>query len=309
MITIVGAGLAGLLAANMLRRHAPSILEAQSSLPNNHHAVLRFRTEEVSRQLHIPFKRVRVFKSCDECDPIKAAMLYSKKVTGRYELRSLIDLSPVDRFIAPPDLISQMAEGLYLPPAYDCAWRPGDHEADVPVISTMPMAALMDTLGYGGERPAFVSHPGWVIRATIDQCEVYATRYYARHRGLIYRASITGNNVIIEGVGDDPWDVPPNDTLARILMDFGIVDPTIIEGPKVHRMRYSKIGELSAADRAKAKQFMFWATREHNVYSLGRFATWRAGLLLDDLVKDIITIERWISQDAPHYDIRKEMSK
>lgn len=309
MVTIVGAGLAGLLAANMLRRHSPSILEAQSSLPNNHHAVLRFRTEEVSRQLHIPFKRVRVFKSCDECDPIKAAMLYSKKVTGRYELRSLIDLSPVDRFIAPPNLISQMADGFN--PCYDHQWRPGDDEADIPTISTMPMVALMDALGYGGERPAFVSHPGWVIRAGIADCEVYATRYYARHRGDVYRASITGDQLIIEATGEVE---PPNvealhNLISRVLLDFGIEPPLSVFNVDVHKMRYAKIGQLSTADRAKAKQFMFWATREHNVYSLGRFATWRAGLLLDDLVKDIITIERWIGEGAPQYDIRKEMSK
>jgi hypothetical protein len=34
-------------------------------------------------------------------------------------------------------------------------------------------------------------------------------------------------------------------------------------------------------------------TEEHNIYSLGRFATWRQ-LLLDDLVKDIGVIEKLI---------------
>jgi 2-polyprenyl-6-methoxyphenol hydroxylase-like FAD-dependent oxidoreductase len=34
-ITIIGAGMAGLLAANMLRNHEVSIIEAQKELPNN----------------------------------------------------------------------------------------------------------------------------------------------------------------------------------------------------------------------------------------------------------------------------------
>jgi hypothetical protein len=50
---------------------------------------------------------------------------------------------------------------------------------------------------------------------------------------------------------------------------------------------------------------MFWASHNFNVYSLGRFATWRAGLLLDDLVNDIIQIENWIS--AGPYAVQKTM--
>ena len=46
-VTIIGAGMAGLLAANMLRHRDPVILEAQKSLPNNHHALLRFRSSVV----------------------------------------------------------------------------------------------------------------------------------------------------------------------------------------------------------------------------------------------------------------------
>ena len=57
---IYGAGLAGLLAGNILRKYHPKIYEAQSELPNNHSALLRFRTSDVGTACSIPFKRVKV---------------------------------------------------------------------------------------------------------------------------------------------------------------------------------------------------------------------------------------------------------
>jgi hypothetical protein len=299
-IIIIGAGMAGLLAANMLRRHELSVIERQSSLPNNHHAVLRFRSEAVSQQLHIPFRKVRVFKSCDEADPIKAAIHYAKKVTGRYEVRSLIDLAPCDRFIAPPDLVQQMAHGIR--PAFDVEWDFNSPWSD-PIISTVPMEALMDILEYPGERPKFVSVPGWTVTATIQDCDMFVTRYITRSDRYPYRVSITGDQLIAEGVGDTaPSD--PNTEALKAACTLGINASHL--GPATsHASRYAKIGHLSSADRRKAQQFMFWATTQHNIYSLGRFATWRAGLLLDDLVPDIIKIERWMT--GSKYDIKRSL--
>jgi hypothetical protein len=301
-LTIVGAGLAGLLAGNMLRRRSPVLIEHQPELPNNHHAVLRFRSSLVATQLGIPFRAVKVFKSCDEPDPVKAAMLYSRKVTGRYEVRSLINLDPVERYIAPGDLVEQMAQGLDIRLNTSFGFRSDGHAN--PVISTIPMEALMGLLEYPGARPSFVSQPGWVINCEVADCDVFCTRYFARHCGPVYRASITGNVLAVEAVGDPPCaDVDPLALVRRTLMDFGITGNH--SAPKVHTMRYAKIGELSADDRRKARDFMFWATHERNVYSLGRFATWRAGLLLDHLVNDVTQIERWIASGA--YEIKKAL--
>jgi len=62
-VKIYGAGMAGLLAANMLRRFKPEVCEAQPSLPNNHAALLRFRTDACSRATGIPFRKVSVQKA------------------------------------------------------------------------------------------------------------------------------------------------------------------------------------------------------------------------------------------------------
>jgi hypothetical protein len=49
LMKIIGAGMAGLIAGHMLRRHSPEIHEAASSLPNNHSALLRFRSDAVAK--------------------------------------------------------------------------------------------------------------------------------------------------------------------------------------------------------------------------------------------------------------------
>ena len=60
---IVGAGLAGLLAARCMKHMSPIICEKQSELPNNHSALLRFRSDVVSEMTGIPFKKVSVQKA------------------------------------------------------------------------------------------------------------------------------------------------------------------------------------------------------------------------------------------------------
>lgn len=309
-IIIIGAGMAGLLAGNMLRRHRLQIVERQASLPNNHHAVLRFRTARVSEQTHIPFKQVRVFKACDEPDPIRAAMMYSYKVTGRYEVRSLINLDSCDRYIAPPDFIEQMAASLSFDIGYGVDGieylRPDRWPEARAIISTLPMPMLMDALEYGGQRPTFVSNPGYTVTVDLPGVDVYATRYYASPDEFPYRASITGNRLVIEYAGETHQFIEqsPLMEVERVLADFGIATFALSSNAvKLNRSRYAKLGALSVEDRRKAMDFMYWATTNFNVFSLGRFATWRSGLLMDDVVDDVLKIERWIG--GSRYDIQK----
>lgn len=308
-LIIIGAGMAGLLAANMLRRKPLQVVERQASLPNNHHAVLRFRTTKVSEQVHVPFREVQVFKSIDERDPIKAAMLYAKKVTGRYEVRSLINLEPSRRFIAPPDLVTQMAEGIDVAYGVDglayCAPEKRDEMGMSPIITTLPMPILMDALEYPGERPNFNYQRGFVIKARVRECDIFATRYYCSATTQLYRASITGDSLILEFVGD-PEPAGYDGELMQVLADFGMWSPDIYDVSEPKTAAYSKMSKLSDADRRKAQAFMHWATVNWRVFSLGRFAKWEAGLLLDDIVQDVLKIERWIDADNG-YEMKKEM--
>jgi hypothetical protein len=239
---------------------------------------------------------------------IAASMMYSHKVVGRYELRSIINTDPCDRFIAPPDFIEQCSSSLDIAYGVDGAQYllPDRREEVGPVISTLPMPVLMDALEYEGARPSFDSFPGFTVSYTVPDCDAYCTMYVPQADAAFYRVSITGDKLIVEFIGDidDPGlgtDWAP--MVAEMLFAFGInidIDPALVE---VNRTRYAKLAQMSVSDRRKAHDFMLWASMKLNVYSLGRFATWRSGLLLDDVVDDVLKIERWMG--GSNYDMTK----
>ena len=58
-----------------------------------------------------------------------------------------------------------------------------------------------------------------------------------------------------------------------------------------------KYGKIAPIDEGKRKALIGHLSTEHNIYSLGRFATWR-NLLLDDVVQDIAVIKRLMNSDG-----------
>jgi hypothetical protein len=81
--------------------------------------------------------------------------------------------------------------------------------------------------------------------------------------------------------------------LFTVLWHFGLsldhVSKFSEAPPEVKPVQYAKV--LPIDDRER-KRFIMWASENHNIYSLGRFATWRPGLLMDDLVHDVRVIQR-----------------
>lgn len=303
---IFGAGLAGLIAARMLADQHPVVMEKQSDLPNNHKALLRFRNEEVSRATNIPFKKVAVIKSVTGYgDPIKDAIAYSLKVTGKLHARSVLDLDPVNRFIAPDDFISRLSATADIQFGKDFQqWSAALLKDHPPVISTLPMPVMMDLFEWP-DKPEFTSHRGWTLKATIDpslepslSCTVYNTHKSAR----FYRASITNGDVMFEGTGEAPRLTSSGEVLelAKVWADesFGYQMPDCIIGATMHEARYQKIADLTGRERESAKRFMMHLSDKHRIYSLGRFATWRPKLLLDDIPNDVRIISRLIDGES-----------
>jgi hypothetical protein len=63
---------------------------------------------------------------------------------------------------------------------------------------------------------------------------------------------------------------------------------------------YAKIAPM---DETLRRNFIYWAsTVTGRAYQLGRFATWRPRLLLDDLVHDVRLIEGWATSPSSSYD-------
>ena len=296
MLSIVGAGMAGLLAANMLHRMEPVVFESQGVLPNNHTAVLRFRTSKVGDVLGIPFKKVTMIKSAVSWNnPIADALAYSFKATGQYRSdRSIVAGTVTDtRYVAPAGLIARMAgqipsNAIQLNSNFAFASaQPGLG----PIISTIPMPQLMQLLDYDQhQRNAlqFNHHSGRNVHALIEDCDAYVSLLVPDPANPITRISITGNEAIIESVESD-WSAAGIIISASELLG---IPKEKFSAITVHQQLYAKIQPIDDDIR---KNFMYWATDRHGVFSLGRFATWRPGLLLDDLVQDVNKTSGWIN--------------
>jgi NAD(P)-binding Rossmann-like domain len=288
-IHVLGAGMAGLLAANILRRHRITVFEKQEKLPNNHHAVLRFRTPEIGNLLGIPFKKVNMIKTyMPNMNVVADSLTYSKKTTGKYlSNRSIIEGTvQAERWIAPTNLIEQMAENVGV--SYNTDFKPLQNKANIPVkvISTIPMPVLMALLEYE-HNINFESRPGIVFTGRVLDCDAYVSVLFPG--GEPYsRATITGDQIMIEFPGIT--ELPETIDLARAYWALGLSDSVILDAD-FKKQGYFKITEIDDSER---KAFQRWATVHYGIYSLGRYATWRPKLLLDDLVDDIRKIEGWI---------------
>lgn len=301
MIPIIGAGMAGLLAGAMLGKKA-QIHERADKLPNNHHAVLRFRSDAIGQSLGISFKQVEVMKIVKPYrNKIAEAVGYSIKAGGRVGLRSIKTAKGnIDtRYIAPPDFIQQMEERQLSSIIYGARITAEELHSMAcigPVISTIPMHALMELLDFP-DAPDFQYRHGCVVKANISvQSDLCATMYYPDPDTPIVRATLTGNSMQIEMVEEfdkAAWGV--DRVVECVLHDFGLQDMSY--SAEMVDQRYAKI--VAIPDRERRK-FIMWATDNFNIYALGRYAIWQPGLLLDDVFGDVMRIQQMIS-DGHNY--------
>jgi hypothetical protein len=300
-LRIYGAGLSGLLTATMLRRMRPFVMEAQEALPDNHGALLRFRTDAVADETNQDFREVSVLKaikrgrSLDTTSTLRDANQYSRKVLGRVIPRSVLDLAPCVRYIAPDNFIEMMARDAILKMNAPLTKEALDtKDPEDAVISTIPMPALMSLVGWPTP-PAFEFREVWSVVATIIEplVDVYQTVYYPEWGQPFYRASITGARLIVE-YAEDPTKSgadPLTDTQG-VLGDFGLSVGTVCG---LHTVKHQKYGKLVPLPAAVREEFLLAMTDQYNLYSVGRFATWRQ-ILLDDVVKDVRKVATWITQ-------------
>ena len=314
-MNILGAGMAGCMMGAM--HPVARLYEKQDSLPENHQAVLRHRDNRIGETLGIPFKKVRVHKACwfdnrEVSVTPRLANWYAKKVTRTlHGDRSIWNLDPVDRYVAPSTFHEQV-EGMcagrieYDYPVETIGDIPDGEEGQlrgppeplgrfiIPVISTLPINVLAAILGQ--DAPGNCSHESvFVNRYHVDACDLHQTVYFPEPGLGLYRATLTGAHLILESV----LRVCPVDVIVATEA-LGLETSELTAVTTDHEQEYGKIVPIDARER---RQFIFNATAQHNVYSLGRYATWR-NILLDDVLNDILVIRRLLGADIYEHSLR-----
>lgn len=306
---IIGAGLAGCLAGCL--EPNSTIIESGPKASSQHKAVLRFREDKISRALGIPFRPVRVLKGVyshndnaprTQCT-VRDLNWYSKKVIGRYEDRSIINLEPVTRYIAPEDFHEQLVQRCngrieWNTPVLriDTSHIDGRPREDRPIISTMPLSALANVTGtLLADELRFSSIV--VKRFEVEDCDVHQTIYFPDPEVPIYRATMTGKLLLLEAM--EEFDLAY--WLDYVAEAFGMDLSSALPKDSTSQ-RYGKIHALPAMRR---KEILLQFTMRYNVYSLGRFACWR-NVLLDDVYEDFFKIRNMIRLN--HYDLMRSIT-
>ena len=289
-MNIIGAGLTGLIAAYAFK---DAVIHEYLKEPRVHKAVLRFRTEEVSKLTGIPFKKVLVHKAVAVSGNFVTPNLrhmnhYSLKVTGGYSERSIGNLEPAIRYIAPIDFHQQMLDHHKGRIFFDSDVPLT--EMTTPVISTLPLSVLVDKFKLDAQLPpaALSSAPIYVTTVDFSHCDLYQTVYFPDLETPVYRASMTGSQLIIESMKPISMLM-----VAQVREAFGISQTGTVG---LHNME-QKVGKFTPLEEDYRKQLMYDITTSLGIYSLGRHATWRK-ILLDDVVQDINQIQRMIKTSA-----------
>ena len=308
-IKIIGGGLAGLIAAHHFKN--AHVFEAGARLAK-HKALLRFRSDSVANITGVPFRKVRVYKEVyyegqshqGKC-PIALANRYAKKVTGTIAGRSIMKLDECDRFVAPDNLYELLADRLAAEGRLHFHQKITSDdfrrlEGDVAWINTAPLPVILNQLGLNQAIPkgeGMARSSIIVERFKIKTpCDVYQTIYFPDEGKYVFRASITGNILIIESV-HNPSKKTVNAELQEVCAAFGLNYFSDIDyNSEVVDQRYGKIVDLPRETR---EAILYRLTSQHNIFSLGRFATWR-NILLDDVADDLPKIERLINASAYH---------
>jgi len=307
---ILGGGYAGLIAACM-NRHA-IVYEASETIRTTHDAVLRFKTDVVSKATGIPFKKVLVDKYIydDRISEFVAPnpelnAAYSMKVSGKIHRRSIMGTGlGLERYIAPRDFLEQMAkkcESRIVSLAQvegfnerEILFKDEDglNRLNIPVLSTIPMPVVCEWIGLH----TFVE---WTSRKTystvfrIEGADVYNTIYFP-FGSSVYRASMEGDLLKVEST----QPIKYFDAWSAFKLNGWMKNNKISGDSEIVKWNTeTPLGKLAPLkDEAFRRQVILNLTKDFNIYSLGRFATWR-NIQLDDIVNDVNRINEIVNKD------------
>jgi len=317
-VVIIGAGISGLIAKGAFTKDNHDVTVCDPKLESGdfsqHKAVMRLRDDRVNQYVNCRLKPITVTKAIYHKGEIHNKPnillnnLYSLKNYGALGNRSLETLGEVDRFLITgyaPDVRKNfipkrvkgisMSSGAHFRPHY---WLKFSDESIVQYdicISTIPMPALMRLEGInltGYENISFSYNPIYVSTADLlIPSDVHQTLYFTQ--SYIYRVTIEGQKLIIESTD---CGITQED-FRHCVRAFGLDLATDVSDFKTVNQ---EIGKIVPIDDDARRRIMMDLTNKYNIYSFGRFATWKP-LRVDQTIDDIEKIKMLIRVGNKNY--------
>jgi len=323
-VAIIGAGISGTMAAGATSSLSPTLFEASSnkSCLENHEAVMRVRDPNVALLMGCDLDKIRVQKMAyidgqliSESN-ITANNMYSMKTTGTIRNASIQNLGFCDRYLI------RSKDVLFPKCKVECNHRlktvktmvdfslefevPGfQNEKSSPYdicfpydicISTIPLPVMLQIVGI--KIPEEIKFKTTSIHVGTSKLKtksyVHQTIYFPQLRYKTYRATLEGNEFILEAT-----DVVQNEELVFVLNTFNIKPEDMQSG--WFKWTEQKNGKMTTIDGTIRRQLIWELTDKFNIFSLGRYAIWKP-IRTDELLTDLNIIKKLIRVKSGHMD-------
>jgi hypothetical protein len=294
-IVILGAGPAGRLAKKYFEHYDPIIIDKNAGI-FNHNAVFRLKNKEVASMLDSNYKTINIEKQIYykgklfDKPSIKMKNEYSLKISKNITDRSINALSDnserhvieikKDNNILNKEIYN-ITNGAMLDKSHT------EIEYDI-CINTIPMPVILKLTNMGeiSDGIKFKQERVYVYKIKHEHyCDVNQTIYFPDIKFSIYRATLDPEGIIIESI----FEISVDD-LKIACEAFGLYYK--LKGSQELKQDNGKIVKIDGEQR---RFIIMELTEKHNIYSLGRYATWREKVMVDDLLEDLRKIDRMIT--------------
>ena len=309
-VVIIGAGMAGSVAAGAMSSSVPVVYDSKKDNGGtglgDHYAIMRLRSADIGKYLGCGLSEITVYKAVLYggrlwVEPsITMNNLYSIKTHSELGIRSLQELGKVKRYLLPPFRCPAQVE-------YDhkaCSVKPGlitfsngnEVEYDV-CISTMPMPALLGACSINHDME-FCANPIYIARATLNiKSSVHQTIYIPEPSTPVYRMTLENRVIILEST--EPFSGLGG--MSEAISPFGLG----VEDCSDFTFHTQHAGKMVSVDDNKRRFFIMKLTDEFGIYSFGRYALWKP-IRADHLIGDIENIKNMllVSKERRKYESR-----
>lgn len=316
-IVIIGAGVAGLIAAGAFSRDKENeicILDPKGApLLSDHKALMRLRDDNIKNYLNCKLKKITVQKAVYHNGKLYTVPnillnnLYSLKVYSSLGDRSLSTLGSVDRYLIKEIDIEQIkmlinketvssVKDFIVHTNASGTELVGEYQYDC-CISTIPMPTILqlvdcEKLDYA-RKINFAFSEIHVLTAELDFDSTVNQTIYFTHQSpnVPYRATIEGRKFIVESISP----------ISRIGMNECTVAFGISHSSLTNVNEYVQpMGKIMPIDDFVRRRVMVDLTHNYKIYSFGRFSTWRP-LRIDQIFDDLEKIRMLIKISNKKY--------